>query len=192
MSKLHQIHRLRRAGNAGFTLMEVCISSILLSFLLILGVSMAKAALASANRTVEVDTSAARLDAALDRMRAQFVATSRATLQAIPTGKIAPEDMLDGVAYDNIRFRRIVGVSLGAPLFFPTTDLPPLRFYVGIDHLTSALMFDGGDGSTVLVPDGATATFTRSGDQIVVALSCPATKNHAAGALASAFRLLVP
>jgi hypothetical protein len=165
---------------------------VLLSFLLILGITMAKSALASANRTVEVDTAAARLDAALDRMRAQFVATSRATLQAIPTGGTAPEDMLDGVVYDNIRFRRIVGVSLGAPLFFPTTDLPPLRFYVGTANLTAALLFDGGDGTTVLVPDGGTASFTRSGDQIVVSLSCPATKYHAAGALASAFRLLVP
>jgi aspartate 1-decarboxylase len=172
--------------------MEVCISSILLSFLLILGISMSKSALASASRTVEIDAAAARLDAALDRIRAQFVATSRSTLQAIPPGKTVAEDMVDGVVYDNIRFRRVTGVSMGAPLYFPAGGQPPLRFFVGTSNLTRALMFDGGAGSIVLVPDGATATFTKAGDQIVIALSCPATKNHAAAALASAFRLLVP
>jgi hypothetical protein len=181
-----------RSDRAGFTFVEVCISAVLLSFLLILGVSMSRSAITAAGRTVEIDTSAARLDTALDRIRAQFVAASRSTLQAIPTGKTAPENMVDGVAYDNIRFRRVTGVSIGVPILYPTTDKPPLRFYLGVANLTAALLYDGGAGATVLVPDGATATFTKSGDQVVVALSCPATKYHAAGALASAFRLLVP
>lgn len=181
-----------RKDRAGFTLLEVLISSVILSFLLIVGISMSRSALASADQSVAIDSSATRLDAALDRMRAQFVATSKSTLQAIPTGKTAPEDMVDGVVYDNIRFRRVTGISLGAPLYFPPTTAPPLRFYMGTYDSSPALLFDSGASSTVLIPDGATATFTRNGDQVVVALSCPATKHHSAAALASAFRLLVP
>lgn len=183
-----------RADRAGFTLLEVLISAVILSFLLVVGISMSRTALASADQTVSIDSSATRLDAALDRMRAQFVATSRGTLQAIPTAGTVPENMVDGVVYDNIRFRRVTGISLGAPLYFPPVAAPPLRFYMGVDPSTTAaaLMFDSGAGSTILIPDGATATFTKNGDQVVVALSCPATKHHAAAALATAFRLLVP
>jgi hypothetical protein len=100
--------------------------------------------------------------------------------------------MVDGVIYDNIRFRRVTGISMGAPLYFPPIAAPPLRFYMGVDNATPALLFDSGASSTVLIPDGATATFVKNGDQVVVALSCPATKTHAAAALATAFRLLVP
>jgi prepilin-type N-terminal cleavage/methylation domain-containing protein len=181
-----------RMDRAGFTLIEVLISAVILSFLLIVGISMSRTALASADQSVAIDSSATKLDAALDRMRAQFVATSRGTLQGIPTGGTAPENMVDGVVYTNIQFRRVTGISMGAPLFFPPLTAPAMRFYIGTYNSSPALLFDSGAGSTVLVPDGATATFTKTGDQVVVALSCPATKTHAAAALATAFRLLVP
>lgn len=181
-----------RIDRAGFTLLEVLISAVILSFLLIVGISMSRTALASADQSVAIDSSATRLDAALDRMRAQFVATSRATLQAIPTGGTAPEAMVDGVVYDNIQFRRVTGISMGAPLYFPPAAAPPMRLYMGTYNSSPALLFDSSASSTVLVPDGATATFTKNGDQVVVALSCPKTKTHAAAALATAFRLLVP
>jgi hypothetical protein len=69
--------------------------------------------------------------------------------------------------------------------------LPPLRFFCGVDHNVSALLFDNGAMAAVLIPEGATATFTKQGDQIVVTLNSPATKSHPAAALAAAFRLLV-
>lgn len=181
-----------RRGSAGFTLLEVLISSVILSFLLIIGISMSRTALASADQSVAIDSSATKLDAALDRMRAQFVATGRSTLQSIPTGKVAPEAMVDGAIYDNIQFRRVTGISMGAPLYFPPVAAPPMRFYMGTYNSSPALLFDSGAGSTVLIPDGATATFVKNGDQVVVTLSCPATKTHSAAALATAFRLLVP
>jgi len=99
--------------------------------------------------------------------------------------------MQDGVVYDNVQFRRVTGVSVGAPLYAPPLGLPPLRFYCGVDHKVSALLFDNGAMAAVLIPEGATATFTKQGDQIVVALNSPATKSHPAAALAAAFRLLV-
>ena len=180
-----------KARQAGFTFVEVCLSAVLLSMILAVGVNVSRFALASADRTVSADVTAARLDAALDRIRGQFVAASRATLQAIPTGKTVPEPMQDGVVYDNVQFRRVTGVSIGAPLYAPPIGKAPLRFFQGSDHNQSALLFDNGAMAAVLVPGGATATFTKSGDQIVVALSSPATKSHPAAALAAAFRLLV-
>ena len=81
---------------------------------------------------------------------------------------------------------------MGAPLYFPPTAAPPMRFFMGVANDAPALLFDSGASTTVLIPDGATATFTKNGDQVVVALSCPATTHHSAAALATAFRLLVP
>lgn len=180
-----------RSRQDGFTLLEVCLSAVFLSMIMALGINASRFALASADKTVAADVAATRLDAALDRIRGQFVAASRATLQAIPAGKTVAETMQDGVVYTNVQFRRVVGVSIGAPLYAPAVGKPPLRFYCGTDHNQGALFFDNGAMSAVLVPEGATATFTRSGDQIVVALSSPATKSHPAAALAAAFRLLV-
>src|SRR5262249_32368574 len=140
---------------------------------------------------VAADGAAARLDAALDRIRGQFIAASRGTLQAIPQGMLIPEPMVDGVVYDNIQFRRVIGVSVGAPLYAPPIGRPPLRFFCGVDHSQSALLFDNGPMAAVLLPRGPTATFTKPGDQIVVSLSSPATKSPPAAALAAAFRLLV-
>jgi hypothetical protein len=180
-----------KTRQAGFTLVEVCISAVFLSLILVLGVSISRTALASADKSVAADITASRLDEALDRIRAQVVAASRGTLQAIPTGKLVPEVMQDGVVYDNVQFRRVVGVSIGAPLYAPAVGQPPLRFFCGTDHAQSALLFDNGAMAAVLIPDGATATFTKSGDQIIVSLSSPANKFHPAAALAAAFRLLV-
>ncbi len=181
----------RQARQGGFTFVEVCISAVFLSGILALGVSVSRNALKSADRTVMADVVATRLDAALDRIRGQFVAASRSTLQAIPVGGFVPEPMQDGVVYDNVQFRRVAGVSVGAPFYAPALGLPPLRFFCGVDHNQSALLFDNGAMAAVLIPEGATATFTKQGDQIVVALNSPATKSHPAAALAAAFRLLV-
>jgi hypothetical protein len=176
---------------AGFTFVEVCISAVFLSGILALGVDISRRALQSADRTVVADVVATRLDSALDRIRGQFVAASRSTLQAIPTGKFVPETMQDGVVYDNVQFRRVTGVSIGATLYSPPIGKAPLRFYCGADHNQSALLFDNGAMAAVLIPEGATATFTKQGDQIVVTLNSPANPFHPAAALAAAFRLLV-
>ena len=181
----------RQARQGGFTFVEVCISAVFLSGILALGVSVSRNTLKSADRTVMADVVATRLDAALDRIRGQFVAASRSTLQAIPVGGFVPEPMQDGVVYDNVQFRRVAGVSVGAPLYAPALGLPPLRFFCGVDHNQSALLFDNGAMAAVLIPEGATATFTKQGDQIVVALNSLAIKSHPVAALAAAFRLLV-
>jgi hypothetical protein len=180
-----------KSRQAGFTFVEVCISAVFLSGILALGVDISRRALQSADRTVVADVVATRLDSALDRIRGQFVAASRGTLQAIPIGKFVPEPMQDGVVYDNVQFRRVTGVSVGAPLYAPPIGKAPLRFFCGTDHNQSALLFDNGAMAAVLIPEGATATFTKQGDQIVVTLNSPANKFHPAAALAAAFRLLV-
>ena len=68
---------------------------------------------------------------------------------------------------------------------------PAAALLCGVDHNQSALLFDNGAMAAVLIPEGATATFTKQGDQIVVTLNSPANKFHPAAALAAAFRLLV-
>src|SRR6185436_1505923 len=118
--------RVMKARQAGFTVVEVCISAVFLSAILAIGVSVSRNALMSADRTVMADVVATRLDAALDRIRGQFVAASRGTLQAIPIGKFVAEPMQDGVVYDNVQFRRVAGVSVGAPLYAPPLAKPPL------------------------------------------------------------------
>jgi type II secretory pathway pseudopilin PulG len=177
----------------GFTLAETCVATAIFVTILFAGVTVSRTAMTAAGVAIASDSTAARVESAADHVRDELVDASLATLQAVPRGGKVAENMQDGVAYDNLSFRRVTGVSTGAPLYAPPIGKPAQRFFVGVDARgAKVLEFDHGASTTVLVSDVASATFTKSGSQILVQLSVSATRSHPAAALAAAFRLIVP
>lgn len=177
----------------GFSAVELCVASALLAFVMSIGVVTAQAALRSSNRIVRTDSVAGRIDVALERFQQALRPASLASLEAIPPGGTTPAPLVDGVVYDNLSFRRVVGFAAGAPILSPSPGAPPLRFLeVAGANGATAFAYDDGAHSTSLVVGGISVQFVKSGKQITFTLGVAAAADHPALSATGAVRLLSP
>ena len=186
------MHRHRQIG--GFTLLEVVISTGILSMLMLAAATSSQITMTAANSVTKVESSTGNASHFAERLRSYLVPASRSRLEAVPAGvnKVA-ETMLSGVSYDNIRFRTVTGFRNGAVVLTPAVGTNPWRIYRSVDARgTGSLWHDNGTRQTKLLDDVASASFTLTGKHLYVSLvsSCP----DAAGDTTTTFEiaLLVP
>lgn len=164
-----------RAGRrrAGFTLMEVLVSTLLLSFLILMAGVVTRGAMGSTARTVVLDATDARLQRTLHRVRQRLTAASLSTLEAVPDGAALPAPMADDVVYDNVDFRQVVGYAQGAPLYRPDPADAPMRLWFEADPAggpTGTLWFDDGEQQVALMRGVEDVEVIKTGKRLAVAV----------------------
>lgn len=185
-----------RAGRrGGFTLIEVLISTVLLSFLILLAGTVTRGSMSSTARSVALDTANGRTQRALDRARAHLASASLATLEAALPGDPALLPMADDVACDNIAFRQVVGFAAGAPLLDPDPAELPMRLWLQADSGSGSggtLWFDDGTQAAPIAGEVVSLDITKSGRRlaIVIGFARPDAKQFATTGLSVA--LVVP
>ena len=105
----------------GFTLLEASISSAILAVTLFTALTVTHAATRASNRSVVAASHDAAATRRLDLLRRVLARAGATTLTAVPQksiygGSLEAEPMLDGVVYDNLRFREPVGFQAGESL----------------------------------------------------------------------------
>jgi hypothetical protein len=83
-----------------------------------------------------------------------LTSASRATLQGIPSGGKVLEPVQEGVAYDNLSFRRVSGFLAGTPQFDPPPTQNPWRIWLEPDTTVR-------DGKSV--PSGTATIYVSDG-----------------------------
>lgn len=155
----------------GFTAIELLISAALLATLLLAGVVASRSATVVAGDSVRTSAAERRAALALDRVRDLLSLAARSTLQATPAGGGPLESMQDGVAYDNVSFRRLVENGPSGPVYDPDPALPPYA----LDRRVRAnpgtegdLVWDDGQGGQWLCGGLQDLQFVKQGSRVTV------------------------
>ncbi len=158
---------------SGFTLVESLISTAMLSVILISGVVVTRSAMLSSERSLNEDGARAGLDRLQQRAQQYLRSASRATLLAVPTGGTKAVAMVDGVTYNNIEFRRVVGFAKGAVVYQPPVTKPPYRIYfqAELPNGSGSIYLDDGVQTVPLVRSITAASFTKSAKRITLDFS---------------------
>jgi hypothetical protein len=136
----------------GTSLLEVSISTALLSFLVFAAASASRIAITTADDVTVRDatTGGARRNAA--RFEGQLISVSLSSLQGIPANQgVAVEPMLENVDYQELQFRRVTGFEQGAIVYEPALGTAAARLYRAVDPKT-------GIGTLALENRGLTST----------------------------------
>jgi hypothetical protein len=169
-----------RARQAGFTVIELAISSAILAGALFTALSISQAASRASNRSVLAATRDAALTRRLDCVRRLATRVGSSTLMAVPTadssqGNPSPvlEPMVDGVVYDNLCFREPVGFFEGQATYEPPLGEEPRRIELVRDERTGAgsLVLVDGDRSLDLAGDVSAVTFEKNGGELTITLT---------------------
>ena len=157
-------------------MLEASISSAILAVTLFTALTVTHAATRASNRSVVAASQDAETTRRLDLLRRVLARAGASTLTAVPAksvygGNVAAEPMLDGVVYDNLRFREPIGFQEGASLYDPPLGDEPRRLeLVRAEAGAGDFVFVDGERETVLATDVTAVTFHRSGDAIEVEL----------------------
>lgn len=152
----------------GMTLLEVSISTTVLSVLVFAAATVARVAMVATGAVVSDDAADGKERRTEDRLDELLLSASVATLQGIPAtqGQVA-ETMLDGVDYRDLRFRRVVGFLNGALTYEPPLGTSALRLYRAVDRVgAGSLVLEDGGATTTLLADVSSVTFRRSGTKL--------------------------
>jgi len=174
--------RTMQSRRAGFSLLEVSISSSLLAVAVLTALSISQAATRASTRAVVSSTREAAISRRLESVRRVVTRIAASTLRAVPSsssdGSINPvaEPMLDGIVYDNLSYREPVGFLAGETTYLPPVDQDPRS--IGLVHDESSglatLVLVDGDNSFELVDDLSDVAFTRVGDELTIVLTTAA------------------
>ena len=161
-----------KAGNcAGFSIPEVALASVIFAIALGAASAVSQSSLQTARASVlrtEEDSRASNL---VDRLEEVLSNVGRSTLEARPSEDYSvPEPLVDGVAYENLEFRRVLCAWSEVPTYSPASHLPPYRLYVQRDGDPSgsepvgALVLEGESGAVRLLSDVLRLEVTRTGN----------------------------
>jgi hypothetical protein len=153
---------------------KLLVASAIVGVVLLGGVVVSRAAMSWAGGTIGYDSTAARLRDTVERIHDQLADASGDALRAVPAGGRAAEAMVEGVPYDNVE----------------DVETPSRRLrLVGGEPGTRSLELQTAGTTRTLATDLGELTFTRSGGELVVELTTPATSSRPALALTAAVPL---
>jgi len=136
------------------TALETLISLSIVSLLLITSVIATRSTVQSATLSVTEGALIVRVASKESALEQLLLSASRATLQGIPSGGKVLEPVQEGVAYDNLGFRRVRGFLVGAPQFDPPVTQNPWRIWLEPDTtVRDGRTVSSGTG-TIYVSDG--------------------------------------
>lgn len=162
-----------RRPRSGFTIVEVLVSTGVLSLLLLLAAQVSRASLSSTHRTVAIDVLDARVERTFGELRPLLRSASLATLMAVDSKVGGPaQPLVDGVIYDNLEFRDVVGWANGAALLEPPLTDPPYRlwFVAGVAG-RGAIWFDDGRSAWPLMDGIDGVSIAKTGKRLAVDLA---------------------
>jgi len=157
---------------AGFTVIELLVSAVVLALLLLGGVVAARSSTGLAHDALRTSEAERRARSAHDAVKRCVAMAGRSTLEAIPAGGGVPQPMLDGVPYDRVVFRRMVSNGPAGPVYDPAPPALPMAL---------ALQPSGpaGESDLVLLQSGAVVplcgsieslSFVRTGSRLTVTI----------------------
>jgi prepilin-type N-terminal cleavage/methylation domain-containing protein len=153
----------------GFTLLEVLVSTAVLSVVALAAVTTTRAATTATGTVVKIDGADGATDDAFDLLRSRFVSASLGTLKGIPVSGKVYETMLPNTVYADVQFRAVTGLSKGARVFTPPMNLAAWHLYRTVDAKgRGSLMFDAGSGGVPLLGDVRSLTFQLTGKRLVM------------------------
>ncbi len=140
-----------RSRARGHTLLEITVSTVILSLLILAAATASKIAIVATADVALTDHSAGEERRTLDTIGQQLLSASRATLQGTPSVQgVTAENLQAGVSYQDLRFRKVIGFRNGAVTYEPATGQTAAQLARTVDRL--------GRGSLVLINHGATTT----------------------------------
>jgi len=165
----------------GFTLLEAVLSASIFSVVLYGGVTVANLSVRTTRESMNMRSEALKRERLAEKSHKTLVSASLATLEGIPSGGgMLPEPLLDGVAYTNVSFRKVVSFQSGAPVLDPPPGMPPLSLSfvpdaVAADGTGSLVLFDGG-ATIELMNDVSNLSFSLSGRQLQIKMEIAGKK----------------
>jgi len=145
----------------GTSLLEVSISTAILSFLVFAAASASRVAITTADDVTVRDAATGGERRSAARFEGQLISASLSSLQGIPANQgVVAEPLLENVDYAELQFRRVVGYEKGAIVYEPALGTAAARLYREVDPKS-------GEGSLVLENRGQTVTLL-SGVQSVI------------------------
>lgn len=183
-------NRLRR----GYTLMEVTLSTVLLSAM-VFAASVASHVALTATSDVTADDIAAGTERRTgDRLDDLLLSASLATLEGIPSGKgVTPEPMQPGTDYADVRFRRVTGFVGGAVAYEPPVTSASAKLARSVDQSgAGSLVLVDGQTTTTLMSDVDSVLFRLSGNKLSATITFGRHDTDAATSRTIDFVLRVP
>lgn len=182
----------RPARAGGFTMLEVLIASVLLSFLILLAGVVTRGSMAATGRSVGLDVTDGRIQRALDHVRRRLNSASLATLEAAVPGDPTLLPMVDDFVYDNVAFRQVVGFAGGAPVLDPDPAVAPMRVWFEAGVGAGIVWFDTGGGATAIARGVSDLRITRTGKHLDLEIDFPRADADQQATLRMAVALVVP
>jgi len=177
----------------GFTLIEVLISTALLSFLMLLAGVVTRGSMTTTGQGIALDSADGRVQRALERARRQLASASLATLQAEPLDDPTLQPMTDAVAYDNVAFRQVTGFAGGEPLLEPDLAAAPMRLWFEPAGAGGGTVWlDDGAGAVALVRAVDALRITKAGRRLDLAIDFARPAAVASSTMRLAVALVVP
>jgi prepilin-type N-terminal cleavage/methylation domain-containing protein len=155
----------------GFTFVELLISIAVLGVVLFTGVAVSKSAMTVAQDAVRSSAADSQAISAQTHVRQLLLWAGRSTLEATPGGG-AREPMQEGIAYDNVSFRRAVGGGKDGAVYDPAPGQPPITFAFvprGASGIGD-LIVDTGSGPHPICGGLSAVEFVREGSRVTVRL----------------------
>lgn len=161
-----------RRGQRGLSVLELAVSTTILSALVMAASTASQTALTATADVVALDASGGSTRHTLDRLELLLVSASLGTLEGVPAAQgVTPEPLQEGVDYRDLRFRRVIGFSGGAPAFEPPLTAAAVVIQQAADGRGSgALQLVAGGRTATLQESVRSVTFRRDGSRLRVTL----------------------
>jgi prepilin-type N-terminal cleavage/methylation domain-containing protein len=157
---------------AGFTLVEMLISAVVLALLLLGGVVTARSSTGLAQDSLRTSEAERRARSAHDAVQRYVAMAGRSTLEAVPAGGGLPQPMQDGVPYDRLIFRRTVSSGPAGPVYDPAPPALPMALALqphGPAGESELVRLEG--GAVIPLCGGIESlSFVRTGSRITVTI----------------------
>lgn len=161
---------MRRRG--GFTTIELLVSAVVLALLMLGGVVAARSSTGLAQDSLRTSEAERRARSAHEAVKRSVASAGRSTLAGIPFVGSPPEPMQDGVAYDQLIFRRTVSNGPAGPVYDPAPPALPVALALqphGPAGENDLVRLDG--GSMVPLCGGIESlSFVRTGSRLTVTI----------------------
>lgn len=166
---MERIPRNRR----GLSLLEISISTSILSLLVFAAASSSRVALLATSDVNARDAEAGSERRTSVQLRELLLSASQAELEGVPAGQaVLAEPMQDDVDYQELRFRRVVGFVDGALTYEPPMGAAASRLFRAADpEGDGALVLETANRSAVLLADVRSVNFRRAGAKLTVTIT---------------------
>ncbi len=157
----------------GMSLLEISISTSILSLLVFAAASSSRMALLATTDISERDAEAGAERRTAVQLRELLLSASQAELEGIPVGQaVMAEPMQDDVDYQELRFRRVVGFVNGALGYEPPIGAAAFKLRRTVDAVgNGSLVLDHANQSASLLADVRSVIFRRAGAKLTATIT---------------------